>query len=620
MSKHYLLLSVLLLFVLVTQAQSVAINTDGSTASANALLDIKSTGKGILIPRMSKAERNAIVTPETGLLVFQETPDSIGFYFYDGSNWLWLTHAGHADTLVWKRSGNAGTNPAVHFIGTTDNNALRLRINNKWAGEIDSTKRSVLLGLGAGKNTGSGSRGNIGIGNAAMLNNNFGNNNISIGDSTLYSTTSAFGNLSGLIAIGNKAQFNNIAGTSVTAIGDSALYRNVTGIRNTAIGFGASVNNISGFYNTAVGYRSLYLNNSGTENTAFGNLAAYSNTTSGWQVAIGDSALYSNTGSAHNGNVAIGAHAAAYNPGPSGCIYIGFRSGYSSSGGFGNVFAGGYSGEKSSGFNCVGIGQQSLRNSGGSSNAALGYGTLEQNTSGDQNTALGTLALTIDTVGNNNTAVGYWTMGRHLRNDFNTAVGSQSLFFDTAGSRNTALGYQALYGHQGSNNVAVGPNALDFTGTGNSNTAIGASADVGIDNLSFATAIGASARCDTSNSIVLGNVGLTNVSVGTTKPLSRMDVNGSLGVGVRTVLGSTTALVTDHTIIIGSAVGSGTVVITLPAATGVARREYRIVNQNVATNKSISSYTDFTGAAATTLPANNSIVVQSTGTGWVRVL
>ncbi|MBU9936793.1 MAG: hypothetical protein KTQ13_09085, partial [Ferruginibacter sp.] len=62
-------------------AQSFAINTDGSTANASALLDVKSTDKGMLVPRMSKAQRNAIATPATGLLVFQNAPDSIGFYY-----------------------------------------------------------------------------------------------------------------------------------------------------------------------------------------------------------------------------------------------------------------------------------------------------------------------------------------------------------------------------------------------------------------------------------------------------------------------------------------------------------------------------------------------------------
>ncbi|MBK7308271.1 MAG: hypothetical protein IPI88_15425 [Chitinophagaceae bacterium] len=338
MKKNILRIMITLLCASSAAAQSVAINTDGSNAAANALLDVKSTAKGILIPRMSKTERNAITTPETGLLVFQDAPDSVGFYFFGGTKWLWLTNADNTDTLVWKRSGNAGTVATSHFMGTTDNKPLRFRINNLWAGELDSTKRTVLLGLGAGKNTAGSSRANIAIGNAALLNNNFGSSNISIGDSSLYSTSSTFGSLSNIIAIGNKALFNNLTGNSATAVGDSALYKNVTGTRNTAFGYGSTVNNISGSFNTATGYRSLYMNTNGFENTAIGHVAGFSNTSSAWQVAIGDSALFSNTGINHHANIAIGAHAAAYNPGPSGCVFIGFRSGYTSSGGFGNIF------------------------------------------------------------------------------------------------------------------------------------------------------------------------------------------------------------------------------------------------------------------------------------------
>lgn len=618
MKKNLLLLMILLQSAGAATAQSLAINTDGSTANSSALLDVKSTAKGVLVPRMSKTQRNAIGSPATGLLVFQDSPDSIGFYFFGGTKWQWLTNADNTDTLVWKRSGNAGTAAATHFLGTTDNKPLRFRINNIWAGEIDSAKRTVLLGLGAGQNTGSTTRSNIAIGNAAQKNNALGSGNIIIGDSALY-TASNF--TSDVIAIGNKALYKNTSGLYLTAIGDSALYNNNFGVKNTAIGYGSSVATTFGNYNTAMGYRSLYMNTTGYENTAIGQVAGFANTTSAWQVAIGDSALYSNTGNFHNGNIAIGAHAAAYNPGSSGCIFIGFRSGWQSSGGFGNVYMGGYSGENSTGSSNVAIGQQALRNITGNNNAAVGYGSLEQNTRGDQNTAVGASTLSRDTTGNYNTALGYWSMGDHLRNDYNTAIGAQSLFFDTVGTRNVAVGYQALFQHNGSNNVGVGPNALDFAGTGNNNTAIGASADVGFDNLSFATAIGASARCDTSNSIVLGNVAGTNVSVGTTKPMSRMDVNGSIGSGVRSITASATALVTDHTIVISSTVGTGTVAITLPSATTCTRREYRIVNQNVTTNKSIvGGYTDFTGANVTSIPANNSIVIQSNGVGWVRVL
>jgi hypothetical protein len=319
-----------------------------------------------------------------------------------------------------------------------------------------------------------------------------------------------------------------------------------------------------------------------------------------------------------NANTAVGAHAGAYNPGSSGCIYIGFRSGWKSAGGVSNIYMGSYAGESNTGDFNVAIGQQALRNNTNDFNVALGNGTLEGSVSGNQNTAVGALSSHLDTSGINNTAVGFSSFYSHLRNNANTAIGVESLRSDTTGAKNVAVGYQSMYYFQGNNNTALGTSSLDFNGSGSNNTAIGFSADVGVDDVDYATAIGASSRCDTSNSIVLGKAGI-NVSIGTNKPLSRMDVNGSIGSGIRTITGNATASVTDHTIIISSTVGTGAVDITLPNKALCTRREYRIVNQSVSTNKSISTYTDFTGASVTTLPSNNAIILQSDGVEWIRV-
>jgi hypothetical protein len=48
----------------------VAINTDGSLPNSSAMLDIKSTNRGLLPPRMTTNERTGIVTPATGLVVY----------------------------------------------------------------------------------------------------------------------------------------------------------------------------------------------------------------------------------------------------------------------------------------------------------------------------------------------------------------------------------------------------------------------------------------------------------------------------------------------------------------------------------------------------------------------
>ncbi len=65
---------------------SVAVNPVGASAHASAALDVASTEKGILIPRMTETERDDIITPATGLMIFQ-TDGTSGFYYYDGTEW-----------------------------------------------------------------------------------------------------------------------------------------------------------------------------------------------------------------------------------------------------------------------------------------------------------------------------------------------------------------------------------------------------------------------------------------------------------------------------------------------------------------------------------------------------
>lgn len=79
--------ALLLFFLLVTgisiQAQ-VAVNTDGTAPDNSAMLDVKSSTKGILAPRMTLAQRNTIINPATGLLIFQ-TDAGPGLYFNSGT-------------------------------------------------------------------------------------------------------------------------------------------------------------------------------------------------------------------------------------------------------------------------------------------------------------------------------------------------------------------------------------------------------------------------------------------------------------------------------------------------------------------------------------------------------
>jgi uncharacterized protein (TIGR02145 family) len=88
MKKAIVLLSFLFLIV-TARAQSLAINTDGSPANTSALLDVKSTSKGFLPPRMSTVQRDLITTPAAGLVIFNITTNSL--QLYNGTAWVSLT-------------------------------------------------------------------------------------------------------------------------------------------------------------------------------------------------------------------------------------------------------------------------------------------------------------------------------------------------------------------------------------------------------------------------------------------------------------------------------------------------------------------------------------------------
>jgi hypothetical protein len=115
------------------KAQGVGINDDGSAPHSSAMLDVNSTTslprKGFLLPRMTQAQRLAITTPNNSLLVYQTdgTLTERGFWFYDTPTTTWRRLSAEAG---WLLTGNAGTNPATNFLGTTDNVDFVLRTNN----------------------------------------------------------------------------------------------------------------------------------------------------------------------------------------------------------------------------------------------------------------------------------------------------------------------------------------------------------------------------------------------------------------------------------------------------------------------------------------------------------
>ncbi|MGE5356183.1 MAG: tail fiber domain-containing protein [Deltaproteobacteria bacterium] len=338
-------------FLLTNLSAQISITTDGSSPDGSAMLDVKSTTKGFLIPRMTSAQKSAISSPASGLLIYQ-TDATPGFYYYSGTAWIML----------------------VDFSSSVK------KIDDLSDGKSDSEGSSVFLGINAGMSDEGTANRNAGIGFEALKAVTFGYDNTATGYQSLTSNTTGYSNS----AVGAFALNSNTIGNNNTASGVSALSSNKANSRSTAIGFGAMAyadNRTTGreTYNTALGYQALSgsnlpANNTGQWNTAVGDQALYSNTGGYSNTANGESALYSNT--TGTGNTANGSNSLYSNTIGSNNTALGYQAGYGVSG--------------SSGSNNIFIGYRAGDNiSTGSNNIILGYHIDVPSAAGDDQMVLG---------------------------------------------------------------------------------------------------------------------------------------------------------------------------------------------------------------------------------------
>ncbi|MBN9351374.1 MAG: tail fiber domain-containing protein [Chitinophagaceae bacterium] len=276
--KKQILLLLATFISCMSMAQNVGIGT--TTPDASAKLDITSTDKGILIPRMNQSQRDLIATPATGLLIYQ-TDNTPGFYYYNGSAWAIISGSGSAQN--WSLTGNSGTDPNTQFLGTTDNQPLLFKVNNQLSGKIDQGLRNSFWGYLAGNSNTTGSD-NTANGFYALHNNTDGSANTANGGQALYANTTGFEN---------------------TANGFGALYYNTTGTNNTANGFSVLNSNTEGLNNTAIGAQSLYTNTTGSGNTALGYGADVSDGGLFNATAIGSGAIVNASNKIRLGNTAV---------------------------------------------------------------------------------------------------------------------------------------------------------------------------------------------------------------------------------------------------------------------------------------------------------------------------
>lgn len=415
-------------------AQNVGINTTGANPVNSAALDIDMSDKGLLIPRVPLTAKNVFApvtgTPTVSLLVYNTqtagtAPNDVtpGYYYWDGAQWLRLADAnagGAADD--WKLLGNAGTDPNVNFVGTTDDNDLILRRNSIRAGRLGTTSTS--LGTNA-LNPANNNANNTAVGvNSAQL--NTGSANTSVGVNSL----------------------NSGSGSNNIAVGIESMNER-TGDNGVAIGYQSSIgtnDNKKGNYSVAIGYQA------GNFNTGYINFNTVNNV-----IAIGRNSM--NAGISLNGSLAN----------TTSKIAIGEEAFYGGTAGNGML---------------IGIGRQVMKNY-NATGSNLGIGdrilTGTSATQGQLNLGIGEGIMQNCSNCEGNTAIGFETQAFLTTGHSNTTLGRYSGYGLTTGYRNTVLGYRAgmdLY--QGYDNVVVGNEALPNS-VGYENVVIGSGAGQYID-------------------------------------------------------------------------------------------------------------------------------------------
>lgn len=493
--KIWLIGLISLLFLKHLSAQNVGIGTN--TPNARAILELNSTNKGFLLPRVMLTGSNdntTIPNAPFGLMIIneaEETAEGQGIYMQVSGpatpTWRKLGF----ENLGWKTTGNFNSLGAK--LGHIDQIPLQFIVGDQHIGRLGGNS-NILFGLNSGDNLPQtenlSAYNNIVIGNNAMLTATVGTNNIALGNNAMVNATGgstgiaigggALGNqATGAlenIAIGFSSMAANTTGSSNLAFGRQSLWANTIGSNNIGIGFGALEMNKANSRSLAIGLYALQNTDDRvatrpTYNTAIGHYAMRgsspaSGNTARYSVAVGDSALARiGTG---EGNVAIGFQALASAGGANRNIGIGRRAGRGS---------GNFSGS-------IAIGDAALQSNIADFNIAVGDSAMSGAGSfgyANNNIGIGRKALQVASQTNNAIAIGNEAM-LHTINSSSIALGHGALRNQLFGAKNLAIGNAALFNLQSTeNNIAIGDSAMARIGQ-NTESAFQGSSNIGIGN------------------------------------------------------------------------------------------------------------------------------------------
>ncbi|MBK8966653.1 MAG: tail fiber domain-containing protein [Lewinellaceae bacterium] len=126
-------------------AAQVSVNQDNSAPDPSAMLDVKSSDKGMLVPRMTTAQRTAISNPATGLLVFDSDTES--FWFRESGGWAELK-TGNPSVLE-----DADGDTQVQVESSPDEDKIRFNLEGLERLRLENNKLLLFNNIfGAGSN------------------------------------------------------------------------------------------------------------------------------------------------------------------------------------------------------------------------------------------------------------------------------------------------------------------------------------------------------------------------------------------------------------------------------------------------------------------------------------
>jgi trimeric autotransporter adhesin len=535
-----------------TKAQNLAVNNDGSSADASAIFDAKSTTKGMLVPRMTQTQRNAIATPATGLLIYQ-TDNTAGFYYYNGTIWTAVTTA--TDNL-----GNHTATTALNLATNNITNANNITatgtatLGGNAYPTITGTNGQVLTTNGAGTlnwttpaavgTTETASNGLTKTGNNIELGGNLTssvvitqnnaeafriNNNSTVGTLIDLQNTGNFRVLdngvtafqvlnTGTITAGTTNQFQ------IDNTGDITRINGITTSFPSAQGTNGQVltNNGAGTLSWTTidglptGTINQTLRHNGTTWVANNNVLATADNlniggateTAGLRLNVAAGHINAAGGAASH--YRLGGISFAHNTGTKN-TFLGAGAGNLTTTGTNNtvVGAGALTSIGVSNNNVV-VGADAAPLLIGGANTIIGSQTAPNMTSGAENVIIGRATGNALTVGNRNIIIGVRAMQNATTTNDNIAIGRDAMSGLTTGTENTAVGTFALLDNvSGANNTAFGRGALSENITGSNNTAIGYEAKMTSGSFNNSTVIGANATMNASNKIRLGDTNIT---------------------------------------------------------------------------------------------------------------